>query len=225
MRTDRIVLRPAAGGSCDSATVTAAGAPATEVSALTATCGEKVIAWYAKAAPGQPTILYFHGNGGNAQDRANALSALVNESTFEAIEKAVLSKFPIPDWFAAIDHAFELLKPGGTIGVVDFYVSRKYPAEGHIRHSQATQFFWPTMFRNDNVYPSPDHVPYLHRKFVPQKFVEARARVPDRRRRVPQEATGEEITTLRYEKSPSLGSFRIYAEGSAAGAGCGAVDI
>jgi hypothetical protein len=31
----------------------------------------------------------------------NALSALVNESTFEAIEKAVLSKFPIPDWFAA----------------------------------------------------------------------------------------------------------------------------
>ncbi|MFO1019739.1 MAG: class I SAM-dependent methyltransferase [Planctomycetales bacterium] len=84
----------------------------------------------------------------------------------------------IPDWFAAIDHALDLLKPGGTIGVVDFYVSRKYPAEGHIRHSQATQFFWPTMFRNDNVYPSPDHVPYLHRKFVPQKFVEARARVP-----------------------------------------------
>ena len=49
MRTDRIVLRPAAGGSCDSATVTAAGAPATEVSALMATCGEKVIAWAAGA--------------------------------------------------------------------------------------------------------------------------------------------------------------------------------
>jgi len=27
--------------------------------------------------PGMPVILYFHGNGGNAQDRANALSALV----------------------------------------------------------------------------------------------------------------------------------------------------
>lgn len=32
----------------------------------------------------------------------NALSALVNESTFAAIEKAVLSKFPIPDWFASV---------------------------------------------------------------------------------------------------------------------------
>ena len=32
----------------------------------------------------------------------NALSALVNESTFAAIEKAVLTKFPIPDWFASV---------------------------------------------------------------------------------------------------------------------------
>ena len=38
----------------------------------------------------------------NMTDRLGALSALVNESTFAAIEKAVLSKFPIPDWFASI---------------------------------------------------------------------------------------------------------------------------
>ncbi len=36
----------------------------------------------------------------------------------------------IPDWFRAIDHAYEILKPGGLIGVVDFYVSRKYPRPG-----------------------------------------------------------------------------------------------
>ncbi|MGQ0457806.1 MAG: alpha/beta hydrolase [Hyphomicrobium sp.] len=27
--------------------------------------GEKVVAWYGKAKPGQPTLLYFHGNGGS----------------------------------------------------------------------------------------------------------------------------------------------------------------
>ncbi len=35
----------------------------------------------------------------------------------------------IPDWFAAIDNALKILKPGGMIGVIDFYVSRKYPSK------------------------------------------------------------------------------------------------
>ena len=32
--------------------------------------GERLIAWYGKARPGQPTLLYFHGNGGGLVDRA-----------------------------------------------------------------------------------------------------------------------------------------------------------
>lgn len=36
----------------------------------------------------------------------------------------------IPDWFAAIDNALAILRPGGTIGVTDFFVARKFPAEG-----------------------------------------------------------------------------------------------
>ena len=32
-----------------------------------------------------------------------------------------------PDWFRAIDRAWQLLRPRGVIGVVDFYVGRKYP--------------------------------------------------------------------------------------------------
>jgi fermentation-respiration switch protein FrsA (DUF1100 family) len=32
--------------------------------------GERVIAWYAPARPGQPTILYFHGNGGSLEARS-----------------------------------------------------------------------------------------------------------------------------------------------------------
>src|SRR5690606_43869 len=57
----------------------------------------------------------------------------------------------IPDWFAAIENAWAMLKPGGLIGVVDFYVSRKHPAEGLTRHGWLTRTFWPAWFANDNV--------------------------------------------------------------------------
>jgi S-adenosylmethionine-diacylgycerolhomoserine-N-methlytransferase len=84
----------------------------------------------------------------------------------------------IPDWFAAIENALAMLKPGGTIGVVDFYISRKYPRYGLKRHSNFTRGFWPLWFANDNVFPSPDHVPFLHRHFEPLHFEEAVAKVP-----------------------------------------------
>lgn len=36
--------------------------------------GERLIAWHAEAAPGQPTILYFHGNGGNLAARRDRIA-------------------------------------------------------------------------------------------------------------------------------------------------------
>lgn len=84
----------------------------------------------------------------------------------------------IPDWFAAIDGAKAMLKPDGTIGVVDFYVSRKHPAEGLARHSWLVRSFWPVWFAADNVYPSTDHVPYLHRHFELVHIEEHRGKVP-----------------------------------------------
>ncbi len=84
----------------------------------------------------------------------------------------------IPDWFAAIENALAMLKPGGVIGVVDFYVSRKYPGDGLRRHSWFTRSFWPVWFANDNVFPSRDHAPFLHRHFEPIGFVEQLAIVP-----------------------------------------------
>jgi S-adenosylmethionine-diacylgycerolhomoserine-N-methlytransferase len=84
----------------------------------------------------------------------------------------------IPDWFAAIENALAMLKPGGQIGVVDFYVSRKFPQDGLKRHGFTTRSFWPTWFSMDNVFPSADHVPFLHRHFDPLHFEEHRAKVP-----------------------------------------------
>jgi S-adenosylmethionine-diacylgycerolhomoserine-N-methlytransferase len=84
----------------------------------------------------------------------------------------------IPDWFAAIENALAILKPGGQIGVVDFYVSRKFAAEGLARHGWMTRSFWPTWFAMDNVFPSPDHVPFLRRHFETVHLQEHRAKVP-----------------------------------------------
>ncbi|MHB8901001.1 MAG: class I SAM-dependent methyltransferase [Thermoguttaceae bacterium] len=84
----------------------------------------------------------------------------------------------IPDWFAAVENALAMLKPGGRIGVVDFYVSRKYPSPGRVRHGWVTRSFWPVWFAADNVFPSTDHVPFLHRRFEPIHFREYRGKVP-----------------------------------------------
>jgi S-adenosylmethionine-diacylgycerolhomoserine-N-methlytransferase len=83
----------------------------------------------------------------------------------------------IPDWFAALENARQLLKPGGTLAVVDFHVARKYPAPGHARQSWFTRTFWPAWLGLDNVFPSPDHVPYLHRSFETVHFSEGRTRM------------------------------------------------
>jgi S-adenosylmethionine-diacylgycerolhomoserine-N-methlytransferase len=84
----------------------------------------------------------------------------------------------IPDWFAAIDNALRILRPGGLIGVIDFYVSRKYPSEGMKKHGWSTRSIWPVWFSNDNVFPSADHVPYLQKRFDSIKLTENRSKVP-----------------------------------------------
>jgi S-adenosylmethionine-diacylgycerolhomoserine-N-methlytransferase len=84
----------------------------------------------------------------------------------------------IPDWFAAVDRAHALLRPGGLVGVVDFYVSRKWPAPGRRRHSAFQRFFWPTWFGWDNVFLSPEHLPYLQSRFETVRLEERLGKVP-----------------------------------------------
>lgn len=84
----------------------------------------------------------------------------------------------IPDWFRAIDRAVQNLKPGGVIGVVDFYVARKYPAEAMRGHTRFQRMFWPQWFGYDNVFLSPDHVPYLQYRAEQLALVEGLGKVP-----------------------------------------------
>jgi S-adenosylmethionine-diacylgycerolhomoserine-N-methlytransferase len=84
----------------------------------------------------------------------------------------------VPDWFGALERARAILKPGGHIGVVDFFVSRKYVAEGRACHGAFTRHFWPWWFSNDNVFLNADHVPYLERHFETKYREEHLGRLP-----------------------------------------------
>ena len=84
----------------------------------------------------------------------------------------------IPDWFLAMDQALRILKPGGTFGVVDFFVARKWPAEGLKKHGWPTRTGWQAWFANDNVFLSPDHIPYLQSRFETVSLEQSRGKVP-----------------------------------------------
>lgn len=84
----------------------------------------------------------------------------------------------IPNWFMAVDRAIESLKPNGILGVVDFYVSRKYPEAGFHKHGWFCRSLWPLWFANDNVNLSQDHLPYLQERLELIELRECVGKVP-----------------------------------------------
>ena len=125
-----------------------------------------------------------------AQQRAanrgwpNVETVHADATTFQPREGAVdvvtfsYSLTMIPDWFAAIENALAMLKPGAVVGVADFYVSRKHPAPQSTRHSWSTRSFWPAWFAGDNVFLSADHLPFLQRHFEQIACTEGTTKLP-----------------------------------------------
>src|SRR5262249_44893686 len=115
---------------------------------------------------------------------ANVRAVLADATTYEPEGGPVdvvtfsYSLTMIPDWFGALERALGLLRPGGLIGVVDFYISRKWPAEGLRRHRAFWRWFWPAWFGMDNVFLCPDHLPWLQAHFHTVKLEERLGRVP-----------------------------------------------
>ena len=76
----------------------------------------------------------------------------------------------IPDWRAALANALAMLRPGGTLGVVDFHVS---PRQGAF-----TRNFWPRWFAHDGVRLSTEHIPALTDCTAPLHCEERMGSVP-----------------------------------------------
>lgn len=111
------------------------------------------------------------------------VSLVQADATKVSLEQADLVTFSysltmIPEWYLAIDHAVSLLRPGGTIGVVDFYVSRKYVEPSCRRHGWITRHLWPAWFATDNVYLNADHLPYLRSRTREVTLIESQGSVP-----------------------------------------------
>ncbi|MFG2880578.1 class I SAM-dependent methyltransferase [Streptomyces sp. NPDC048337] len=91
----------------------------------------------------------------------------------------------VPDWFAAVERADALLRPGGTLAVCDFHVARRRPAPGMARHALWRRHLWPLWFAHNDVYLSPDHLPFLRARFETVHLSERLARVAYLPARVP----------------------------------------
>ena len=84
----------------------------------------------------------------------------------------------IPDWRVALANALAMLKPGGLLGVVDFYTSAAKPAPGLARHGAFTRHFWPRWFAHDGVRLNPAHLATLRADLPRHELSEHRAAVP-----------------------------------------------
>lgn len=56
-----------------------AGLPNVSERVLNTPDGARIVVWYGKAKPGQPTLLYFHGNGGGLAERAERFRRFMSQ--------------------------------------------------------------------------------------------------------------------------------------------------
>jgi S-adenosylmethionine-diacylgycerolhomoserine-N-methlytransferase len=77
----------------------------------------------------------------------------------------------IPEWFRAVDNAVAMLKPGGWLGSVDFYLLRT-------RHGALGRTFWRAWFGHNAVHPSTDHLAYLSHRTQEDFVSERSGRMP-----------------------------------------------
>lgn len=84
----------------------------------------------------------------------------------------------IPNWRAALVNALAMLKPGGTLGVVDFYVAAEQPLAGCSHHSWITRKFWPAWFGHDGVRLDSAQLPTLCSVLKTCELTESSAPVP-----------------------------------------------
>ncbi|QBB70759.1 hypothetical protein ELE36_10550 [Pseudolysobacter antarcticus] len=79
---------------------------------------------------------------------------------------------------SSTDTTTNLLKPGGILAVMDFYVSEANPDRGFAKHSGMERWFWRNWFARDGVHPNAEHLSLLRQLLPNYDIVESQARVP-----------------------------------------------
>ena len=117
-----------------------------------------------------------------ASGRANVRVIEADATSYQPHHKADCVYFSysltmIPNWQAALTNAWAMLKPGGTIGIVDFCVPMTSATKVRALQSIESKF-WKTWFSHDGVRLNPDHRAMLRQLFPQNEIIERRARVP-----------------------------------------------
>jgi len=84
----------------------------------------------------------------------------------------------MPNWDEVIENALAMLRPGGLLGVVDFYVSDAAGHPGRVRHGRFERLFWPRWFAHDGVHLGPERLGRLCERLPDHQLSERRAAVP-----------------------------------------------
>jgi S-adenosylmethionine-diacylgycerolhomoserine-N-methlytransferase len=84
----------------------------------------------------------------------------------------------VEDWRATIANAVTMLRPGGTLGVVDFYVSAARPPNGRSRHAAWERGLWRRWFAHDGVRLDAGHMAQLETALPDCRIFEGRGGVP-----------------------------------------------
>lgn len=84
----------------------------------------------------------------------------------------------VEDWRAVIANAVAMLRPGGTLGVVDFYVSGAKPQPGRAHHAPWQRWLWRRWFAHDGVRLDPRHMAQLAAALPDCRILERRAAIP-----------------------------------------------
>lgn len=83
------------------------------------------------------------------------------------------------DWFLLLENIEGILKPGGVIALVDHFVARETSDDPRQNPQSAlSRKFWPWRMARENIFLSPDHIPYLKNKFETLYFEDRTTKIP-----------------------------------------------
>jgi S-adenosylmethionine-diacylgycerolhomoserine-N-methlytransferase len=84
----------------------------------------------------------------------------------------------IPAWRAALANAVRQVRPGGLIGIIDFYTLPETVSAPLTPLAKGSRFFWPRWFGYDGVMLRPDVLPTLLDMATTLTLHQGRARLP-----------------------------------------------
>jgi S-adenosylmethionine-diacylgycerolhomoserine-N-methlytransferase len=121
--------------------------------------------------------------GARFADYPNVRTHLADAQVWQADAPADAAIFSyslsmIPDWRAALANAVRQVRPGGLIGIVDFYTLPERPPGAFKPLSGWDRFFWPRWFSHDGVMLRPEVPAALLGVAATVRLEQGKARLP-----------------------------------------------